>query len=786
MNLKINIKKKGQITLFIILGIVLVFILSMTMYFKNNYITSKSENVQATSKTVLDEKEKLDFFIRSCIEDASDTAFKLAGHQSGLIYNYQFNGIGGYFYRGKGNISNPTVYPYEDKAMPFFVRLKNGGVEGYNVSYLIPSRIDDSYSSTDIDYPLGVYVGRYPFGHSSLYQFSKLLPLGLKNQTETEQKYGVSLQSRFTANGNSVIQNYLETHILENVKSCINQSIVSSRLNMVLTLKDLNKTKIKILFGENDLYVRFHNEIKVNYLSIDNLETKLDVYEVRLPIRFKKIYELAYYILENDAKDPYFNKKNIMESSLSGCQDYVNGRWSDTDCLRDGMNVTVIHKACEYSSSFNDTVDSYCNESFGGDTATFIIIEDNKSLAINNEPYKFVMLVGNRPPILEEITYKNYNSSHSYYVYLNSVYSSFANSELFISNATPRNLYLNSRAIAFDDDPYDVIVDYDKKLCLFPRALDPDEDYYHDSYSFVDSKGSSDRYYYFSSSFRYDNFIVSNAYTSGLASDLGWANIKNKDVCIDNINKSDLGNQTIKYMVKDLAGNIATQEVDIQVRCYDKLRGFDSTESKSVNFNERWNNGNYYSSQNIWIYGDYNFSVLSYDDLDINDSNDCCNESSNFLFSDDGHKCDTCHRCVFGDCLINRTKGNIDDDCGPCKSCDDTGNCVIDDGNLDKCEVEFPGEALCCGGKCINKSIAGNSISSIAHTSGFNHINIFADLFNNDCWEAPPYPDVGFCINNTDIINKYPDLKYKWVSHKPTNDNCGPNGYSCDLGECKN
>ncbi len=71
--------KKGQVTIFIILGILLLLALTLVIFFRKEIITFRPEEIIPT------EKGKVENFITSCIEQSGDEALRLVGLQAGYI-----------------------------------------------------------------------------------------------------------------------------------------------------------------------------------------------------------------------------------------------------------------------------------------------------------------------------------------------------------------------------------------------------------------------------------------------------------------------------------------------------------------------------------------------------------------------------------------------------------------------------------------------------------------------------------------------------------------------------
>ena len=76
---RINLTKKGQVTIFIILGILLVLVTILYIAFQTEIVTLKPSDIIPT------QKGKVETFISTCIEEVGDQALFLVGLQGGFI-----------------------------------------------------------------------------------------------------------------------------------------------------------------------------------------------------------------------------------------------------------------------------------------------------------------------------------------------------------------------------------------------------------------------------------------------------------------------------------------------------------------------------------------------------------------------------------------------------------------------------------------------------------------------------------------------------------------------------
>ena len=81
--------KRGQITLFIILGIIIFAVFGMLFFLKNYVSSSAFEKEQEESTELFTSLGKYSSHIQSCLDLTSKAAVSLVGLQGGVIYDYQ-------------------------------------------------------------------------------------------------------------------------------------------------------------------------------------------------------------------------------------------------------------------------------------------------------------------------------------------------------------------------------------------------------------------------------------------------------------------------------------------------------------------------------------------------------------------------------------------------------------------------------------------------------------------------------------------------------------------------
>lgn len=715
---------KGQITLFMLLGLVILFFFGAVWYISGHIAENTADTNVQTVSAINIEKNKVNNFVTSCLEKTTKEAFLLAGLQGGHLYDYQVDE--GYAYSGP---SNPPYDLYDNKkVIPFWYSLSGGRI--FNTTYHIRAPDFRSYpsSSFSLEYTFGHDLhGHIPFGY--------LPVLCTKNGTNRHDLLGAEYSCPNYASDS--LEEDLEGYILEKTMKCISDSDFKEKMDASIEFK--GNATVYVLFGEGDVDVVL--DLPTHVELGNGAEARMNDYISSLDINFKTLYELAYFLLRTEASDLYYNLYEASEKSgyLNGCRAFNSTsqtRNERINCYRDGINISIIKDACNYTS---DMYNLELCPTITGKKATFIVIQDMNSSDIYGRPYTFVLAIGNRPPVMEKISYYDYSTEYA--AYLNAAYS-ISPEGIYNQTVGPVNESIHT---------HDIIVDEKNTIYILPQGIDPDEDYSYRNRSIMKK-----RYVY--EGWRENEFMNSKAYTGSIP---GPQPISNKDANYTTNSTDVRENNGIHYVnvtVFDEAGNHFTETIEIKVRCFDPNHATD-----------------------------YDYSNVT--DPDTNKSNDCCNETDDYQYAHDMHQCDgACYYCDGGTCLFNASKGNSNLDCGACSICEG-GNCVENNTHTSAttaCNESYQdmhgptATGKCCFGDCVN-----GSVQSIDDFPSYIQNNVST---HHACWNTSATPH---CVKNETTINaKYPEMVHQYVDFKIDNQhgacftNPGPATGTCIFGEC--
>ena len=285
--------KKGQITFFIILAIVLLIIIISLIFLTKSVLMKKIEQ-----ETKISEETKLNIqpiknFVDACLEKVSKEALILMGKQ------------GGYIYKSQGG----TLIDYDkrDEGIDFIYYPANQ----YKVSYLI--------------YPPRLASGPTYFSEAPKYPWTHF---PYSSDTSTEESFtgyfGVSNLAPLTRSfGPHSMREQLKTYIESNFEKCADFSAFEKQG------LEINKGKpvVDVDMAENDV------NFKLTYpLEIENPITKertaLRDFFSKRNIRLKKIHFFIQDMILKDISDVKFDiasKKNFRDSlSVEVIRDFYN------------------------------------------------------------------------------------------------------------------------------------------------------------------------------------------------------------------------------------------------------------------------------------------------------------------------------------------------------------------------------------------------------------------------------------------------------------------------------
>jgi len=356
---------KAQVTLFIILGIVILFFFFFVFYITE---TAHEKRLEAKiEKPIADflKSKTINYYVVTCLDKKSKEALTLIGNQGGFIYDKLINWNIPYVdYKGKkvayqiysdlsGKLreKNPAIYnpPY----YPCFTKAPNPAWVG-----------EDCYLTYDHN------KKQYMFGKTG--DPKNNINPDLCKETITTTGYSCTCSDPL--NCKYSIQSQLEDYIQKEVKKCIDFSSIKE---YDITTGDIIAN---VTFGSNNVLFQIDFPITI---KVKGSEPIIKVLHFSLPqqIRFKTIYNLAKALIEKDTDDIAF------------------------DIVRDGQDLATEKKYGDIKIIRDNIFPN----------ASIIIIEDNKS-KIDGEKYVFMFARENRNPALDYMKFDEFKDYDLYII----------------------------------------------------------------------------------------------------------------------------------------------------------------------------------------------------------------------------------------------------------------------------------------------------------------------------------------------------------------------------------
>ncbi len=426
--------KKGQITVFIILGVVIFIVIGLLFYLKITLQTKEFDAEKAAIQDLFITHGKYNSYIQSCLDTVAKQAIAYIGMQGGVIYEYQASLTKPFL--------GPRKYDYGQYVLPFqyddiYDLYPNERTVIFNVSYGIYA--PDLSKNTD-DHP---NVPLYPYGAVKLIEdptqikntytnmFGNVVkdplpPLcdynGANSPMQKGSVYSCETYDSHRETDNDNIQEYMEAYITHTLGECVN---LESLPEFAETGVRTGNIKIKITMAPTAITVKADYPVVADVRDYE-ATLALQTFYTTIPVRLQQIHELATRIIEQDINNIFFNIVRDA-NELTDCKE-LGKEQKVVRCLKEGMEVVKYRDVCKQLG--------LCRKY--GQYDDILIISDNKSV-INGKPYMFLFAIQNRPPAIDLI----YNNEDS------KIYNG-----------------------------YDLLVTEGDTIHINPYGYDPDEDYH--------------------------------------------------------------------------------------------------------------------------------------------------------------------------------------------------------------------------------------------------------------------------------------------------------------------
>jgi len=372
-------EKRGQFTIFVILGFVLVVAFVFLLFVRSFIFQDK---LQAEAQRTVNEAIKnthIDLYVESCLNRVTDDAVYLLGLQGGVLYKSQ----GGIYPDPEGIGKNNTIYvnvsdPYNNSFYGF-LNISHAVVPNLNYTCMYINVPFYPFPNTKLDDIMGKYAEGYfnvtkncsrESGAFGVFNLSKLCnPYGT-NRINVSGEGGFPCPAIHYGEltDNLTIQQQLEVYISNKTSECVNFSIFE---NIGYNITIINKPNTTLTFGKEGFTVQTTYPFKVRIKG--ESRTAFADFEVRKKIMLKELYKYLYNLIMTEYQDLFFDidRKYKFETDYNPA--YSIMRW-DNPCF-------------------------HCSEGYGKYDNLFIVI-DNRS-EIRGKPLIFNLAIKNRVPALD-------------------------------------------------------------------------------------------------------------------------------------------------------------------------------------------------------------------------------------------------------------------------------------------------------------------------------------------------------------------------------------------------
>lgn len=329
--------KKAQVTMFMLIGIVVLSIFGGLFYVTNSIAKAKlQERVNKMTSDLL-QTTALQNYVELCLDKVTKDALGYVAKQGGNIYATQ---------AGTKTYLGPLAVPYGIYILPF---------SGNNLSY-------------------GIWYHTNVFWRDNHYGYYKIPPGYLRDaqgsffgeytypalcDTEGPNRVGFSsdlFRQCLTYSATGSIQEQMQDYVEKNLKTCVNFSTFASQLGYNITEGEV---EANVTMGEDGLFVDVNYPLIFSFANYVPVTTSI-VFQIDFRVRLKKMHELLSDLISQDLQNPSFDMLRDAEKSRhwqSGfevmrfenvCPSCDTGKYDDVFVLTDkesnvaGENLRMI------------------------------------------------------------------------------------------------------------------------------------------------------------------------------------------------------------------------------------------------------------------------------------------------------------------------------------------------------------------------------------------------------------------------------------------------------------
>lgn len=416
--------QKGQITLFVILGMLIIIIIGFAIYLKNSTVERKT---QATVDQLLSEvleKNAIPQYVKNCLATISTDATMLIAKQGGAIYKDQ-----GGIYERKPSQIGVEYLPYTYEGEPYDAHYGIRNIEFHPCQQLEEYPPDYPVAGKNVsELTLNSYIKNCQFydrfsGYFGVNNLPKLCDPQGPNRigaTQTEGLYKSCEPGTYGVEPEKTIQRQLQKYIQQQLPLCANFSILEDAYGNRIEV--LQKPNVTVILGEIGILVKLQYPFLVHIKDKEPLVKNVEFAEAN-NLRLKKLYYFVNELLQHETQELSYNIKRDHKKANFYEESFV---------LTEDTNPCP---SCNYKPARFDRL---------------YVLKDEKSKVLG-QSLAFLLPVRNRRPVLDKIK-----------VYYDEPYNSLSHSKKINASGQIINV--------------DVAAYNGTRIMLQPEGYDPDDD----------------------------------------------------------------------------------------------------------------------------------------------------------------------------------------------------------------------------------------------------------------------------------------------------------------------
>jgi len=352
--------RKSQITVFIILGILIIAIFGFMFYITQEVSRIKLETEANRIVDSILATTPLNYYVTLCLEEATKRAVNISGRQGGPLYPEDFEGFKTLDYGSEyvayavNNFTDSPVPPqYPCYQGPYFDTPP--AFCGYMNSPLFSEQLKN-----------------IAFGITFMRPLCRYGQCTADNMNISGATYKISEQTNDSFN--TTIQESLEKFIADYTSSCARQ--ISDNPATTAAFQAFNVTmgdiKINMTFGYNGVEVVADYPLSIKIQDVEPI-IRILKFGYFSPVRFKAVYKFAMHMAGTENKELDFD---------------ISSNWTN-DSYFVSSSVVNTQKIYNYLTGTEDTLVE--------------IVDNDTNHYLRNGPFVFRFAVQNRPPVLDYI-----------------------------------------------------------------------------------------------------------------------------------------------------------------------------------------------------------------------------------------------------------------------------------------------------------------------------------------------------------------------------------------------